>query len=84
MGARACRAGPDQHLVHLARGDDLIDQRIDSRAAAVVTLCREIASRLRQAGLKSAAAFFSEGRVSQRSLIKPFELQRGACHGISL
>ena len=29
------RAGADQHLVELARGDDLVHQRIDRRAAAI-------------------------------------------------
>ena len=33
-GARA-RAGSDQHLMILAGGDDLVDQRVNSRAATV-------------------------------------------------
>ena len=49
---RACAcAGPDQHLVRLAGGEDLVHERIDGRAAAVDdALPADLDSRLRPAG----------------------------------
>ena len=83
--ARA-RARPDQHLVRLARGDDLIDERIDGRAAAIDDalpanldhVCVRQDSKIRR-----RVRLRLKVGVGKRSLHQErFKLRRGAGHGI--
>jgi len=86
-GPGAC-AGPDQQLVDLANGDNLVDERVDGRTAAVddalsadldyrrVRQDPEVRRRIRR---------YLELRVGQRSLHEErFKLHRRVRHGGAL
>ena len=70
-GPGAC-AGPDQQLVDVANGDNLVHERVDGRTARSMTLCPPIlitvaSGRIRKSAAASAAAW-SCASVSDRCM----------------
>jgi len=70
-GPGAC-AGPDQQLVDLANGDNLVDERVDGRTAAVddalsADLITVASGRIRKSGAASVATW-SCASVSDRCM----------------
>ena len=86
MARARAGAGPDQHLVRLAGGDDLVHERVDGRAAAVddaLSADLDHGCVRQDSEVRRLVRLRLQLRVGQRSLHQErFELRRGAGHGI--